>query len=73
MQLGENRAQQKFEFCATAKTIFNKDLKHTIVKSLSRQSKQIYYLLYLDLQGNRYQIRKLKRSANIIANVSTSQ
>jgi hypothetical protein len=55
------------------KTISNNKTEYTIAKSSSRRSKLIYYLLYLELQIKRYQLRKLKRSADIIADVSTTK
>jgi hypothetical protein len=54
------------------KTISNNKTEYTIAKSSSRWSKLIYYLLYLELRIKRYQLRKLKRSVDIIAGVSTT-
>jgi hypothetical protein len=62
----------KYLFFSQNRFISNNKTEYTIAKSSSRRSKLIYYLLYLELRIKRYQLHKLKRSADIIADVSTT-
>jgi hypothetical protein len=47
-------------------------MKYTIAKSSLRQSKLIYYLLYLELRIKRYQFHKLNRSVDVTADISNA-
>jgi hypothetical protein len=47
-------------------------MKYIIAKSSLRQSKLIYYLLYLELRIKRYQFQKLNRSVDVTADISNA-